>query len=155
VVLTISQPLGATKSGNSSVAAPGTGRRQEGVGMTIDQRSAEGLAAPGADPAAPIPADSLRRAASGVRPWSSDHPINLRLSIPSPFGRFYLTLVAGRERRNPERRAEERRRHPLVTLGNMIFLFSFGMVLGLAFLAMVQLGLVYVLEQQGILINRS
>ncbi len=39
--------------------------------------------------------------------WSGNHTINLRASIPLPGGRWYLTIVAGRERRNMDRLQEE------------------------------------------------
>ena len=52
--------------------------------------------------------------------WST-RPVNIRLTLPAPRRRFYLTLVAGWERRTPERRSAERRSHPLRTLGNLIF----------------------------------
>lgn len=56
------------------------------------------------------------------------HPLNLRLTLPSPFGRWYVTLVAGRERRGRERLVSERRKHPLDTLPNLLFLLSIGIV---------------------------
>ena len=36
--------------------------------------------------------------------WASDHAVNIRLSIPLVFRRFYVTIVAGTERRDRERR---------------------------------------------------
>ena len=65
-------------------------------------------------------------------PWERDHPINLRLSIPLFFGRWFFTLIGGPERRDQERRAKERRKHPLFTLGNVVFLFIVGTVIGTA-----------------------
>ena len=64
------------------------------------------------------------------RGWGS-HPINIRISIPYFFGRWYFTVIAGPERRDQERRAVERRKHPLLRLGNVIFLFLLGAVIGL------------------------
>lgn len=52
--------------------------------------------------------------------WSG-HPINLRLSVPFLHTRFYLTIVAGRERRPEDRRQQERSAHPVVTFGNALF----------------------------------
>ena len=52
--------------------------------------------------------------------WVS-HPIDIRISIPFLHTRFYITLVAGRERRRAERRREERRDYPLLTIGNALF----------------------------------
>ena len=52
------------------------------------------------------------------------HPVDMRLTIPTPFGRYYATFIAGPERRNPTRRAADRRRRPLVTMGNIVFFAS-------------------------------
>jgi hypothetical protein len=71
--------------------------------------------------------------------WSNTHPVNLRLSIPLLFGRYYLTIVAGRERRSATRRARDRRLHPMLTAGNAIFMFAIGSVCGLALLAAIEL----------------
>jgi len=56
------------------------------------------------------------------REWSSEHPLNVRVSIPIGAGRYYVTLVAGRERRARARLALDRRQHPLATPGNALFL---------------------------------
>ena len=56
-------------------------------------------------------------------------PVNVRFSLPI-FGRHYfLTLVAGPERRGAERRADERRRHPLGTITNFTFFACFGVLI--------------------------
>jgi|TARA_R110002072_G_scaffold9326_8_gene45515 hypothetical protein len=53
--------------------------------------------------------------------WRS-HPIDIRLSVPF-FGRgFYLTIVAGPERRSSARVRQERAKHPLATLNNAFFI---------------------------------
>jgi len=83
-----------------------------------------------------------------ARAWSSDHPVNLRLSLPLPFGRYYVTLVAGKERRCAERRAEERRKHPLLTPGNVIFLLL-SILVGLAFLGLLELAVFSMLMHSG------
>jgi hypothetical protein len=60
------------------------------------------------------------------------HSINLRLTL---FGRAYLVLLAGPERRNLVRRAEEREKHPLSTPGNLAALAALaaiGLCLGYA-----------------------
>lgn len=56
------------------------------------------------------------------REWSSDHSLNIRISIPLGVGRYYITLVAGKERRARARLALDRRQHPLDTPGNVLFL---------------------------------
>ena len=62
------------------------------------------------------------------REWAGQHPINLRVTLPLPFRRWYVTLVAGPERRSEERLKQERERHPLDTLPNLMFLLSIGIV---------------------------
>lgn len=56
------------------------------------------------------------------REWSSEHPLNIRVSMPLGVGRYYITLVAGRERRARARLALDRRQNPLDTPGNALFL---------------------------------
>lgn len=68
--------------------------------------------------------------------WAGRHPVDLRISIPLGFGRYYLTVVVGRERRDTSRRKDERRKHPLSTVGNLTFLFFLGTVGGMALLAL-------------------
>ncbi|MSP51244.1 MAG: hypothetical protein EXQ91_02445 [Alphaproteobacteria bacterium] len=45
-------------------------------------------------------------------PWR-EHAVDMRLTLPVPFRPFYLTLVGDPEKRSPERRGNERSRHPL------------------------------------------
>lgn len=61
------------------------------------------------------------------RDWDQ-HPLNLRVTLPLPFRRWYVTLVAGPERRDMERLVAERKKHPLDTLPNLMFLLSIGIV---------------------------
>jgi len=72
----------------------------------------------------------------GDRVWMA-HPVDIRVSLPLPFGRYYLTLVAGPERRSAERLAAERGRRPVATLSNFLFLFA--TTLGINCLAVVGL----------------
>ena len=73
--------------------------------------------------------------AFGARSWGV-HSIDLRLSLPLLWRRFYLVLLMGPERRSPKRRRAERKRHPLATLGNvyvaLLFLAIIAVPLGLA-----------------------
>lgn len=77
------------------------------AGFTAEQRAAIGAAA--------------RESAGSAR------VVNLRLSIPFPFRRVYLTILAGRERRGDERRKSERGAHPLRTAGNFMFVIAAAM----------------------------
>jgi len=70
------------------------------------------------------------RAAVGTTRWS-DHPVDLRLSLPMPGLHFYMALVGGRERRSRARLRHERRLHPLVSLGNVAIFTGLTLVLGL------------------------
>ena len=93
--------------------------------------------------------EGRRPKGKAAQDWSNDHPIDFRVSIPLPFTRYYLTVVTGRERRSGTRLAQERRKHPLLTGGNVMFMFVIGTVCGLAALAALQLGGVLILEQLG------
>jgi hypothetical protein len=63
-----------------------------------------------------------------ARAWR-EHPVNLRLTI---FGRYYVTIVAGKERRGVDRRIAERQNHPLNTRGNTLVALAFSTTVGLA-----------------------
>ncbi len=117
--------------GTSGGAGPSPAERTGG-----DDRGAPGIA---------------QRSVPGGESWDR-HPVNLRLSIPLPFGRYYVTLVAGTERRGAERLASERRKHPLLTFGNVAVFFGLGCVCGLALLALFQLASAYLLTQLGIMV---
>lgn len=105
--------------------------------------------APDLVPGAASGADAARYRS---REWNSDHPVNLRLSIPLIFFRCYITLVAGKERRSAKRFVAERRKHPLATAGNMAVLFALGTLCGLAGLGLVQLASAYILKETGIMV---
>lgn len=62
------------------------------------------------------------------------HPVDLRVTVPVPGRPMFLSVLAGPERRSRSRLSLERKRHPLHTVGNIVFLGSslFGLyVLGL------------------------
>ncbi len=92
------------------------------------------------------------RKAPGGEPWGNAHPVNIRLSIPLPFGRYYVTLVAGKERRSGERLASERNKHPLMKLGNIVVMAACGTICGLVALSMFQLATAYVLLRSGTMV---
>ena len=66
--------------------------------------------------------------------WAS-HPIDIRLSVPFLKTRFYLTVVAGRERRKPQRRQEDRQSYPLLTFGNAFFALGIATLFSLTAMA--------------------
>lgn len=84
------------------------------------------------------------------RDWSSQHAINLRLTIPMPFGPFYLVILGGRERRSNTRRVRERVRHRLWTIGNFLVFLAIGTVAGFAALGLLQMFGRYALDAAGL-----
>ena len=60
------------------------------------------------------------------------HPVDIRLSLPSPFGLVYVTLIGGRERRSKARLALERAEFPIRGAANAIVIASLLVTLGLA-----------------------
>ena len=109
----------------------------------LEQETREGLS----DNASASP-----RKAPGGEPWGNDHPVNIRLSIPLLFGRYYVTLLAGKERRSGERLASERDKHPLMKLGNLVVMAACGTICGLVALSMFQLAIAYVLLRSGTMV---
>ena len=97
-------------------------------------------------------ASASPRQAPGGEPWGDDHPVNIRLSIPLLFGRYYVTVVAGKERRSGERLASERHKHPLMKLGNLVVMAACGTICGLVALSMFQLATAYVLLRSGTMV---
>jgi len=69
----------------------------------------------------------VKKPAPPAREWGK-HPLDIRVSVPLLFGRWYVTLVAGPERRSKERLISEREKRPLETLPNLMFLLSIGIV---------------------------
>jgi len=59
---------------------------------------------------------------AGDRVWMA-HPVDRRVRLPVPFGRYCLTLVAGPERRSKSRLVQDRSERPLGTMGNRLFFF--------------------------------
>lgn len=103
------------------------------------------------DTAAAADLDSAAdQATDQVHGWTGKHPINVRLTVPFPFGSFYLVILGGRERRSQERRHRERGRHPLWTIGNFLFFLTVGTLAGLATLGLLQLLGRYLLDATGV-----
>ncbi len=105
------------------------GKPAEPVEQTSDARSPDSATAVAVPPA--------REEGSSRSEWTG-HPVNIRLTIPLPFRSYYLTIVAGPERRSKERRGDERKKHPLLTIGNVIVYLAAGSLCGLAALALIQ-----------------
>lgn len=55
----------------------------------------------------------------------SKHNVDIRVTLPLPWGRRYFVLLSGNERRSPERQRSERRIHPLSTRANLVVIAIF------------------------------
>jgi hypothetical protein len=71
---------------------------------------------------------------AGARDWAA-HPVDLRFTVKLPFGRYYLAVVAGPERRTPSRASAERKRRRLATLGNFLFFLATAIAVNVVALA--------------------
>jgi hypothetical protein len=71
--------------------------------------------------------DALGEAMSS-RTWRRQS-VDIRLSLPFFSQGYFLTIVAGRERRPAPRRKAERVFHPLGTVGNTLFMGAITMVI--------------------------
>ncbi len=96
--------------------------RAEGLLRAIDPVVRAGLS---------LKQEDAIRAAARQDAWQA-HPIDLRLMLSSPFGRFHLALVGGRERRSATRLAVERARHPLSGGANRAIVGALAIILMLA-----------------------
>jgi hypothetical protein len=70
--------------------------------------------------------DALKRAVD--HNWNH-HPVNIRVSIPVPGLRFYLVLLAGRERRSNQHLQVSRRMFPFWTPVNTLLILGFFILL--------------------------
>jgi len=113
------------------------------------QTKGPGSAPAASDAAAAASAPEAAAALVNAAAWQAEHAVDIRITLPLPFTRYYVTLVAGRERRSDTRLAQERRKHPLNTTGNVVFLSGCGLVLGLAALAVMQIATSVLLHQSG------
>ena len=101
------------------------------------------------------PAENQPSGQAQATAWTGTHPVNIRLSIPFFGARYYLTLVAGKEKRSPERLREEKRKHPLATRANIAVLAVLGTLTGLALWAGFQILSVLVLQDLGMVVGAS
>ena len=67
--------------------------------------------------------ESAIRSAAGRNPWGT-HPIDIRITLPLPMGRYFLAFVAGPDKRSAARRDLDRKLHPLDRFGNLVFLIT-------------------------------
>lgn len=72
--------------------------------------------------------EALKQACSQLN-WKK-HPVDIRLSVPVLFQRFYLVILAGPERRSRQRLQMESRKYPVWTTTNtMAIAVVFGLIL--------------------------
>ena len=86
------------------------------------------------------------------REWGTDHSLNIRVSIPLGIGRYYITLVAGKERRARARLALDRRQNPLDTPGNVFFLAFITIIATAGSLTLFYLILAHIFDWSGRLV---
>lgn len=90
------------------------------AGATISERVFGRLPATVVDGLRP---DQRAAIAEALAAEISDRPpVNIRVSIPLLFERWYLTVFAGKERRGRERLKRDRITYPLRTAGNVLFI---------------------------------
>ncbi len=95
------------------------------------------------------PANSPEIDQSRDETWAG-HAVNLRITLPLPImGKHYLVLLAGKEQRSPKRLEAERRRHPIITYGNITVLALTGTVIGLTAFSLLQSAAIIILNQSG------
>lgn len=78
------------------------------------------------------------RQAAHLDSWV-ERPVDIRFSFSLGFDRFFLTLLAGPERRSHARLLAERGRHPFSGPGNLLTIAIITAICGLAGLAIVLL----------------
>ncbi len=74
-----------------------------------------------------VPADSgvtfspaqLEVVKTAFEAWQGPRPVDIRVTVPI-WRRRYLVVLAGADRRSPERNKEERMNHPLWVIGNAV-----------------------------------
>ncbi len=118
--------------------------------QALGQTPARG--SPDGPPAAP---QTGAPSAGASQPRWGSHPVNIRFTIPLLFRSYYITIVVGPERRSEDRRASERQKHPLFTLGNVIVYFLAGTGCGLALLPLTQLLIIYSLRNGSVVLGVS
>ncbi|MEM1308961.1 MAG: hypothetical protein AAGF98_05560 [Cyanobacteria bacterium P01_H01_bin.153] len=76
------------------------------------------------DPAVAATFSTYQRQALQIALMQRRHRVNIRLSIPCFWKRFYLVILAGSETRSPARLKIEAARNPLWTPLNMLVIFG-------------------------------
>ena len=105
-------------------------------GSNTDPNQKEQLSAPNAGSVShPLMGSTRTEPAVRNPAGHAPPPVNIRVTLPFLGGRYYFTLMSGKERRSKERLALERQANPLRTKRNIMF-----MVGGALFFYLVTLG---------------
>lgn len=67
----------------------------------------------------------------GSNPWTRNHSLDMRVTIPIPGMKLYIVLLAGSESRAKERLRSTKNLYPVWTPGNIIFFIIFVIILSL------------------------
>ena len=76
---------------------------------------------------------SIAETTSRMQSTPGRYPVDIRVSVPFLPQAFFVTLIAGRERRGAQRLIQERERHPLNSWGNLATFVVFSTLCGTAF----------------------
>ena len=76
---------------------------------------------------------SIAETTSRMRSTPGRYPVDIRFSVPFLPQPFFVTLIAGSEKRGPQRLIQERERHPLNSWGNLATFVAFSTMCGTAF----------------------
>jgi hypothetical protein len=106
------------KSPHSAVIEGMLRRLPEDIARSLTPRQLEGLD------------DALRPAR---------HPVDIRRTLSLGASRYYVVVLAGRERRSPDRLRAEKARRPLLTGPNVATMVGFGFLLLLSVIGAINL----------------
>jgi len=76
---------------------------------------------------------SIAETTSRMQSTPGRYPVDIRVSVPFLPQPFFVTLIAGSEKRGPQRLIQERERHPLNSWGNLTTFVVFSTLCGTGF----------------------
>ena len=74
---------------------------------------------------------AINRAVKDMNPLLRDYHVDVRVGLPLPWRRYHLAFLIGPDNRGAARRAIDRRKHPLATVGNALCLLGLAAAAGL------------------------